>query len=69
MFNLGFGEITLILIVALVIFGPSKLPEIGKSLGNGIKEFKKASTDLKQSVMSEANETEETATSTQNGQK
>ncbi|MCL4474145.1 MAG: twin-arginine translocase TatA/TatE family subunit [Actinobacteria bacterium] len=35
-----------ILIVVLIIFGPKRLPEIGKSLGKGIKEFKKATTDI-----------------------
>ncbi len=40
--NLGFPEILVIVVVALVIFGPGKLPEIGKSMGKGIAEFKKA---------------------------
>ncbi|WP_353892309.1 twin-arginine translocase TatA/TatE family subunit [Proteinivorax hydrogeniformans] len=40
MFRLGPMELTLILGIALVIFGPAKLPEIGKALGKGIKEFK-----------------------------
>ncbi|HEY3365604.1 MAG TPA: twin-arginine translocase TatA/TatE family subunit [Symbiobacteriaceae bacterium] len=40
--RLGAGEILLILVVALLIFGPSKLPQLGKSLGSGIKEFKSA---------------------------
>ena len=39
--NIGPMELILILIIALVIFGPRKLPEIGKSLGDAIREFKK----------------------------
>ena len=47
MWNLGFPEIVIIFIVALVIFGPRKLPELGRSLGKGLSEFKKASNELK----------------------
>ncbi len=42
--NLGFTELILILIIALVIFGPSKLPEVGKALGKSIREFKSATS-------------------------
>ncbi len=42
MFSLGPGEILLILVLALVIFGPSKLPEVGKAVGRAIQEFKTA---------------------------
>lgn len=42
MFNFGTQELFLILIIALVIFGPKKLPEIGKAIGKGITEFKEA---------------------------
>ncbi|MGE8203532.1 twin-arginine translocase TatA/TatE family subunit [Heyndrickxia sp. NPDC080065] len=41
MSNLGFGEILLIIIVALLVFGPSKLPKIGKAAGETLREFKK----------------------------
>jgi sec-independent protein translocase protein TatA len=41
--RLGFGEILLILAVALLIFGPSKLPQLGEALGKGIRNFKKSS--------------------------
>jgi sec-independent protein translocase protein TatA len=44
--NLGFPELMVILVVALIFFGPKKLPEIGKSLGKGIAEFKKATNDF-----------------------
>jgi len=41
-------EIIVIFVLALIIFGPRKLPELGKSLGKGLAEFKKASNELKQ---------------------
>ncbi|WAA13864.1 twin-arginine translocase TatA/TatE family subunit [Fervidibacillus halotolerans] len=40
--KLGFGELAVILFVALLIFGPAKLPELGKAAGETLKEFKKA---------------------------
>jgi sec-independent protein translocase protein TatA len=40
--NLGFPELLVIAVIALLVFGPSKMPEIGKSLGKGIAEFRKA---------------------------
>ena len=46
--NLGMQEIIVIFILALIIFGPRKLPELGKTLGKGLAEFKKASNELKQ---------------------
>jgi len=45
LFNLGGGEIVLILALVLILFGARKLPELAKGLGQGIKEFKKASRD------------------------
>jgi sec-independent protein translocase protein TatA len=42
MFGLGAPELIVILVVALLVFGPGKLPEIGGALGKGIKDFKKA---------------------------
>lgn len=47
MWNLGFPELVVIFIVALVVFGPRKLPDLGRSLGKGLAEFKKASTELR----------------------
>lgn len=44
--SIGIPGLILILVIALIIFGPSKLPEIGKSFGNTLKEFKKATNDL-----------------------
>ncbi|PRS29399.1 twin-arginine translocase TatA/TatE family subunit [Bacillus sp. RJGP41] len=44
--SIGIPGLILILVIALIIFGPSKLPEIGRSFGNTLKEFKKATNDL-----------------------
>ncbi len=54
--RIGFQELLLVFGLALLIFGPSKLPEIGKSLGRGIREFKSASKDIKESVSLEDDE-------------
>lgn len=51
--NLGMPELLLILVLALLLFGPKKLPEIGKQLGKGLGEFKRASNDLKRSIEDE----------------
>src|SRR5262245_60822031 len=45
--QLGFSEMLVIFVVALLVFGPKKLPELGKSLGKGIREFRKATNELK----------------------
>jgi sec-independent protein translocase protein TatA len=45
--QLGFPELILIFVIALLVFGPKKLPELGKSLGKGLREFKKATEELK----------------------
>ncbi|MCQ6275603.1 twin-arginine translocase TatA/TatE family subunit [Bacillus sp. V3B] len=44
--NIGIPGLILILVIALIIFGPSKLPEIGRAFGNTLKEFKKATNEL-----------------------
>ena len=50
MFGLGTPEIILIAIVILVLFGAKKIPELMKGLGKGVKEFKKASSDIENDV-------------------
>ncbi|HYX20104.1 MAG TPA: twin-arginine translocase TatA/TatE family subunit [Thermoanaerobaculia bacterium] len=51
--SVGMPELILIFVVALLVFGPKKLPELGKSLGRGLAEFKKASEDLKKTIEDE----------------
>jgi len=45
-FNIGPSELILVLILALVIFGPSKIPELGRTLGSGIREFRRATQEI-----------------------
>ncbi|RPI26923.1 MAG: twin-arginine translocase TatA/TatE family subunit [Acidobacteria bacterium] len=47
MWNIGFPELVVIFVIALLVFGPRKLPELGKTLGKGLAEFKRASNELK----------------------
>ena len=48
--NLGFSELLFILVIALLVFGPKRLPELGKTLGKGLAEFKRATSGLKDSI-------------------
>ncbi len=48
--RIGAQELLVILVLALIIFGPRKLPELGRSLGQGIREFRKAATEMKKSI-------------------
>lgn len=54
--DLGMGQIILILLVVLLMFGAKKLPELAKGLGQGIKEFKKASREMQNEISQAASE-------------
>jgi TatA/E family protein of Tat protein translocase len=49
-FNIGPGELIIVLIIALLVVGPGKLPDVGSALGKSIREFRKAATDVKDST-------------------
>jgi len=53
MLNLGLPELILIFIVALIVFGPKRLPELGKSLGRAMHEFKRATNEFKDKMETE----------------
>jgi sec-independent protein translocase protein TatA len=50
----GPWELILLLVIVLIIFGPGKLPDIGNAVGKGIREFRRASSDLEESVRGES---------------
>ncbi len=54
--NLGFPEMIFIFFLALIIFGPKKLPEIGRQIGKALNEFKRASNEFKAQIESEINQ-------------
>ncbi|MCK4264243.1 MAG: TatA/E family twin arginine-targeting protein translocase [Candidatus Aminicenantes bacterium] len=51
--NIGFPELLIILVIALLIFGPKKLPEVGRSLGKALREFRKTSDEIKEKLEEE----------------
>ena len=63
--SIGMPELIIILVIALIIFGPRKLPELGRSLGRSLKEFKKASNELQNTLDEEIRIEEERSTQRQ----
>jgi TatA/E family protein of Tat protein translocase len=61
MFGLGIPELLVIFVIALIVFGPKKLPDLGKSIGRAMAEFKKAQEDFQESVRSEMRDVEKSA--------
>ena len=53
MFGLGLPELIVIFVIALVVFGPKKLPDLGRALGKGIAEFKRATEEVKETIETE----------------
>jgi len=59
MFNIGLPELLIILAIALIVFGPNKLPELARAFGRAMREFKKATEEVKESFEAETRDLEE----------
>ena len=59
MFGIGMPELMIIMVIALIVIGPQKLPDLARSLGKGLAEFKKATDDFKQSIDTDTKSAEE----------
>jgi TatA/E family protein of Tat protein translocase len=66
--SIGAPELIIIFVVALIVFGPKKLPELGKSLGKGLAEFRKASNELKSTIEQEVRNVESVPAATIHGE-
>lgn len=51
--SIGWQELIIVLVIVLVIFGPKRLPEVGRSLGRGIREFKKSTSEIQEQLTAE----------------
>ena len=59
MFNIGLPELLIIVAIALIVFGPNKLPELAKAFGRAMREFKKATEEVKESFEAETKDLDE----------
>ena len=59
MFNIGLPELLIIVAIALIVFGPNKLPELAKAFGRAMREFRKATEEVKESFEAETRDLEE----------
>lgn len=57
--NIGFPELVIVLAIALVVFGPKKLPELGRAIGQGLREFRKASREITEEIEAAARDADE----------
>ncbi len=60
MFGLGFGELVIVFLIALIFIGPKKLPELAKGLGKGIRDFQNAAKGFSDQLQESGNETPKT---------
>ena len=61
MFNIGFGEFVLIVLIVFIVFGPGKMPQLARSLGAAIREFRKACDTMTEEVMTETKDVRQVA--------
>jgi sec-independent protein translocase protein TatA len=66
---IGWPELIILLIVVLIIFGPGKLPDIGNAIGRGVREFRRASNDIEDSVRGDKKQSEPRPSSERPGAK